>query len=258
MTVVIELDSPAPRGGVDPGPNRRRDQPVVLAALMALAVIILLSGPGLLLPPSPARSFTLPTSIGFFWLTDGTLYTVDEGDDATTVVLTAREPDTGTPRWAVTLSGPIAEMYARGDSFLSSNFPPDATEGVRTNVVELRGGLPILAIPAAALPLVHFGTGVAVTIERDVAGPTQPAAQPRVRADGLEWGHLVTVRDLAGRVRAGRGLLTVVRGEQRYEGVDVSAFMAAASASATSTRAAGSGCPQTSASPAMAGVEPRC
>jgi hypothetical protein len=155
-------------------------------------------------------SATLAANTPFFWLTDSALYTVD--DEAAGLRLTARDPGSGQPRWRVPLTGPIADLYHRRDAFPHSNFPPDAIEGIRTSVIPVLGGIPTLAVPAAAVPLVHIGDEVAVTVERDLTVGRHAGLEPRQRGDGLDYAHVVLARDLGtGAVRWRKRLAAGVR-----------------------------------------------
>jgi hypothetical protein len=194
---VIEIDVLEPWPNSRSGPRIGRP-PVAATVLVVIGVLLALTGPSVLRPDTLSLAWRAPT--GFFWAVDGAAYTLDRTDGA--VRLTARDLRTGAPRWAVPLTGTLADVYARGETFMSSNFPPDATTGVRTNVVATRGGLPRLAFPSAALPMAYLGSRVALVIDRDPAVPPDPTADGRTRAMGLEWTHVAVAHDLrTGRVR---------------------------------------------------------
>jgi hypothetical protein len=194
---LIELDVLEPWPGSDPPAGR---PPVAAAILVIIGVLVALTGPALLRPDTLSQAWRTATTTGFFWAADGAAYTLERADGA--VRLTARDLRSGATRWTRPLSGTLADVYARADSFLSSNFPPDATTGIRTNVVARQGGLPRLAFPSAALPMAYIGTRVALVIDRDPAAPPDPGADGRARAMGLEWTYVATAHDLrTGRVR---------------------------------------------------------
>jgi len=163
-------------------------------------VLLALTGPSLLGAEGLRLAWRTASTTDHFWVTRNAVYTLDRTKAG--IRLTARDLRTGAPRWTLPLTGTLADVYARGESFLSSNFPPDATTGVRTNVLDRQGGLPRLAYPTAALPLVYLGSRVAVLIDRDPAVPPDPDADGRTRAMGLDWTHVVTAVDLdTGRPR---------------------------------------------------------
>jgi hypothetical protein len=198
-SAVIEIDvlAPWPNPGSEPTAGR---PPVTAAILVIISVLVALTGPALLRPDTLSQAWRAATFTGFFWAADGAAYTLQRGDGG--VRLTARDLRSGAPRWTVPLRGTLAGVYARADSNLSSNFPPDATTGVRTNVVARQGGLPRLAFPSAALPMAYIGTRVALVVDRDPTVPPDPDADGRTRAMGLEWTYVAAAHDLrTGRVR---------------------------------------------------------
>jgi hypothetical protein len=170
------------------------------AILVIIGVLVALTGPGLLRPDTLSQAWRTATTTGFFWAAGGTAYTLER--EFGVVRLAARDLRSGATRWTVPLAGTLADVYARGESFMSSNFPPDATTGVRTNVVATQGGLPRLAFPSSALPMATVGSRVALVIDRDPTVPPDPRADGRTRAMGLEWTYNATALDLrTGRVR---------------------------------------------------------
>jgi hypothetical protein len=208
---IIELDlsSPWPDPDVEPA---GRGRPVGAALVVLLAVALALTGPALLAPASLGPGWSTDVSTGYFWLTADVVLVVDRDSAGDVDIAGARRPArvrltafdlrSGAVRWSLPLTGALAGTYARDDNFLSSNFPPDATTGERTNVIAKGGGLPRLALPAAALPLAYIGQGFVVSIDRDPDVPPDPRANGRTRAMGLEWAHLVSAIDLAtGAVR---------------------------------------------------------
>jgi len=201
---VIEIDTgrPWPEAG---SLRRGRPRPAGGAIVIAFALLAVLTGPTPTPPPALDAAWRVETTTEYFWLSADTVYTVDR--DGAAVSLTARDATSGAPRWRHRLTGALAEVYANRDSFLSSNFPPDATTGVRTNIVSTQGGLPRLAFPTAALPLAYVGARVALVIDRDPTVPPDPAADGRTRAMGLDWTHTATAFDLVtGRPRWTRRL----------------------------------------------------
>jgi hypothetical protein len=193
MSVVIDLDVLSP-WDEPPRPGAARPRPWLVAALVALVTTVLLTGPASSGPLALTRSATLESTTAFFWLTEDALYTVD--DTGPGLALTARNPTTGDQRWRVALTGPIADMYHRRDAFPHSHFPPNSIQGTRTSVIPVQGGIPILAVPASAVPLAHIGDDVAVTVERDLSVTRREGLESRQRADGLDYSHVITARDL--------------------------------------------------------------
>jgi hypothetical protein len=194
---LIEIDVSQPWPGSEPRAGR---PPVGATVLVIIGVLVALTGPALLRPDTLSQAWRAATTTGFFWAADGAAYTLDRAEGG--VRLTVRDLRSGAPRWTVPLFGTLADVYARAGSFMSSNFPPDATTGVRTNVVDRQGGLPRLAFPSAALPMAYIGSRVALVFDRDPAVPPDPDADGRVRAMGLEWTYVATAHDLrTGRIR---------------------------------------------------------
>jgi hypothetical protein len=196
-TIEIDISTPWPGPGRDP---RRRGPALGAVVLVMAGVLVALTGPALLGAEVLRLAWRITATTDHFWVTENAVYTLDRAEAR--IRLTARDLRTGAPRWTLPLTGTLADVYARGESFLSSNFPPDATTGVRTNVLSRQGGLPRLAYPTAALPLVYLGSRVALLIDRDPAVPPDPDADGRTRAMGLDWTHVATTIDLdTGRPR---------------------------------------------------------
>jgi hypothetical protein len=191
--VVIELDTSIPWPPPDARPRGPRS-PVGAAVAVFLTVALLLTGPTALRPDALSPAWRTATSTAYYWLAGTGLYTLDRADGR--IRLTAHDLETGDVRWSRALTGTLADVYARNESFMSSNFPPDATTGVRTNVVARQGGLPRLAFPTAALPMAYVGSRVALVIDRDPQRPPRPDADGPTRAMGLEWTYVATAYDL--------------------------------------------------------------
>ncbi len=173
---LIEVDVSQPWSPVDAS-CRRSLSPLARMVLLAGLLVLVLTGPALASPASLRSLWRLPVFVGFFWLTPDAVYTVDSAGDGESDVelwLTARDPDTGDPRWTVELDGPLARDYAGGHASMTSRFPPSSDLGITTRVFDTRDGRYVRAYPAAAAPLVHIGTDVAVVIDREPGVGPEP------------------------------------------------------------------------------------
>jgi outer membrane protein assembly factor BamB len=207
---LIEVDVSQPWSPMDAERGRGLSPPT-RTVLLASLLILVLTGPALASPASLRSLWRLPVFVGFFWLTPDTVYTVDSAEDGESdaeLWLTARDPDTGNPRWTVALDGPLARDYAGGHASMTSRFPPSSNLGITTRVFDTRDGRYVRAYPVAAAPLVHIGTDVAVVIDREPGtGPEPEPSGDAVGRIGLDRAHVVVARDLdTGAVRWTRRL----------------------------------------------------
>ncbi len=197
---VIELDTSAPWSLDRPARDRR--PPLLIGLLIAVAVLIALTGPTVVAGRPLSLAWQQPAFDGFFWLTPTTVFTINETATAR-LTLTARELRRGTPMWSVALAGPLAAGYPSGWDSLVSRFPPTRDLGVTTLVLDTRTGQVVGAYPAAAIALVYIADDVAVTIDRDPpAGPQARRPDLSAPETGLGQAYLVTARDVrSGAVR---------------------------------------------------------
>lgn len=205
----IELDMSRPWSLDDVDDDRHRP-PFAGALLLAIALLLVLTGPALVAGGPVPVAWRTSVVGGFFWLTPRAVYTIDGevGDRSSPLSLTARDPRSGDPLWSVDLTGPVAVGYTGGWDALVSRFPPTPNLGTTTMVIDTRTGRVVRAYPTAAVPLVYLADDVAVTIDRDpAAGAEPPLPQLSLDETGLDRRHLVTARDLAtGHVRWTRAL----------------------------------------------------
>ncbi len=185
--VVIDVDTTAPWSPPD-GRTWRGRHPVPTVVLLAVCVVLVLTGPGLLRSSELTLAWQLKATTRYFWLTSSSVYSLDSVGDGT-IRLSAHERNNQRVMWSLPITGPLARLYATRDPLFASILPPTSV-GVRTSVVVNDA---TDTYPVAAIPLVYLTDGLIVTIDRDPAVPPGP---PTGVQTGLEWTHLVTVRDL--------------------------------------------------------------